>query len=162
MRLFSALPFVSVRSMLCKCLIIIFLLNGVLACSGSEKYTLLDEDTFRSLLKEIHLMDAAVAVNNNNFNMVEPLEEDYEPILERYGVTKEDLYYNFIHYHKNEQIGSIYDKMMEEMTVEKVKIEKQVELEEGEKDSTSKDTDKVKRIHEKQMKKMNHLLHKEE
>jgi len=100
------------------------------SCQNKDtKYTLLEKDDFKEVLKEIHLIDAAIAVHNNFDVRIYPIEEEYYTIFDKYGINKEDFYYNFIYYHKSKELNGIYDNMIQEMTVEKVKLEKQAEHE---------------------------------
>ena len=106
-------------------LIIAFLVS---ACSNPNEKTpknILPETSFKNLLKEIHLKEAAFKIENKN--LLKPkLKDCCSGLYRKYNISSEDFKKTIDFYSKNtENLEQIYSDILEELNKERSKLDQQ-------------------------------------
>jgi predicted DNA-binding ArsR family transcriptional regulator len=98
------------------------------ACGNSDEKipeNILSENTFKSILKEIHLTEAAFELNKSKGmgKAKNELANSYQNIYSEYAISEEDFKTTLEYYSVNpEKLEKIYDKVLEELTKERTTL----------------------------------------
>ena len=98
------------------------------ACSNSDEKipeNILSENTFESILKEIHLAEATFELYKTKGmgKAQNELANSYQNIYSEYAISEEDFKTTLEYYSVNpEKLEKIYDKILKELTKERATL----------------------------------------
>ena len=86
---------------------------------------ILSQNTFESILKEIHLAKATFELHKTKGmgKAQNELANSYQNIYSKYGISAEDFKTTLVYYSVNaEKLEKIYDKVLEDLTKERATL----------------------------------------
>jgi hypothetical protein len=107
---------------------LLILICLLFACSNSDEKipeNILSENTFKSILKEIHLAEATFELHKTKGmgKAKNELANSYQNIYSENAISEEDFKTTLEYYSVNpEKLEKIYDKVLEELTKERTTL----------------------------------------
>jgi predicted DNA-binding ArsR family transcriptional regulator len=107
---------------------LLILICLLFSCSNSDEKipeNILSENTFASILKEIHLAEATFELHKTKGmgKAQNELANSYQNIYSEYAMSEEDFKTTLEYYSVNpEKLEKIYDKVLEELTKERTTL----------------------------------------
>lgn len=104
-------------------LILAFLVSACSNPNAKQPKNILPETSFKNLLKEIHLTEAAFKIENKNL-LKTKLKDCCSGLYRKYNISAEDFKNTIDFYSKNtETLEKIYSDILEELNKERSKLD---------------------------------------